>query len=132
MNGTVPYLVAHGNDIVRANWSADGKRVFYIRSSAKTIESVSAEGGAPFEVFRAQKDQSIVDVVELSDGSLLIAMSPSGCCADLWFTRCGSYNRTRRVLFQKLRVASLGLAQSWCSNADCFVEWPRNGLQLNC
>jgi DNA-binding winged helix-turn-helix (wHTH) protein len=58
-----------------ANWSTDGKHVLFVKGHF-TIESVPAEGGAPIEVFRAQRGQPIADVLEVSAGTVLIAMTP--------------------------------------------------------
>jgi DNA-binding winged helix-turn-helix (wHTH) protein len=60
-----------------ANWSADGKRVLFVREGS-AIDSVPAEGGTAAEVFRAPTDQVIVDVVELPDESIFAAISPPG------------------------------------------------------
>ncbi len=77
MSGAPPRVLANG-DIIAANWSADGRRVLFVRRAVPAIESVSAEGGTPIELFRAPKNQVIVDAIELPDRSILMAMMPPG------------------------------------------------------
>jgi serine/threonine protein kinase len=77
MNGASVKRLASG-DIIAANWSADGNRVLFVRRRVPAIESVPAEGGTSLEVFRAPKDQVILDVIELPDRSVIIAMMPPG------------------------------------------------------
>ena len=76
LNGSPAREVATG-DVFMPTWSADGKRVVYIRSENQTIESVSAEGGTAIEVFRAPEGQVMRSVIELPDRTILISMMPS-------------------------------------------------------
>ena len=65
-------------DVAWPSWSADGKRVVFIRFLANTIESVPAEGGTAIDVFRGPKGERIASAIELTDRTLLISMPPSG------------------------------------------------------
>jgi dipeptidyl aminopeptidase/acylaminoacyl peptidase len=76
-NGGSAKALATG-DIVAANWSANGKRVLVVRTSVPAIESIPVDGGNAIEVYRAPRGQVIVDVVELRDRSLVLAMMPPG------------------------------------------------------
>ena len=78
MNGLPAIQLASG-DLRRPNWSADGKRVFVIRFTANTIESMPAEGGTPLEVFRGPKDQPISDAIELPDRTILWPVDSASC-----------------------------------------------------
>ena len=78
MNGGSPQRLAASGDIIAANWSADGKRVLIVRGRIPAIESVPAQGGASTEVFRASRDQVIIDAIELPDRSILMATIPPG------------------------------------------------------
>src|SRR4029453_2419564 len=53
-------------------------RVLFVRRLVPAIESVPADGGTPVEVYRAPKDQVIVDAIELLDRSILFTMMPPG------------------------------------------------------
>ena len=77
MNGLPAQEVATG-DVARPSWSADGKRVVFIRFLANTIESVPAEGGPAIEVFRGPKGQLVGSAIELADRTFLISMMPPG------------------------------------------------------
>jgi DNA-binding winged helix-turn-helix (wHTH) protein len=74
MNGAPVRQLADGF-ISAANWSADGTHVLFVRDGL-TIESVPAEGGKAIEVFRAQKQEPISDVLEPVAGTVFMAMMP--------------------------------------------------------
>jgi dipeptidyl aminopeptidase/acylaminoacyl peptidase len=100
MKGGSTQRLATG-DIIAANWSADGKRVLFVRRRIPAIESVPAEGGTAVEVFWAPKDQVIVDAIELPDRSVLFTMMPPGSAPgptteiELWKAETDQTGRVR-------------------------------------
>jgi serine/threonine protein kinase len=54
---------AAGDDVPIATWSADGERVYFSRASSPAlIEAISATGGTPTPVFRAEKGIRVQDL----------------------------------------------------------------------
>jgi DNA-binding winged helix-turn-helix (wHTH) protein/Tol biopolymer transport system component len=100
VTGASPQLLASG-DIIAANWSADGRRVLFVRVGVPAIESVSADGGKSVEVFRAPKNQLIGDAIELADRSILMAMMPPGSAP----------GPTTEIELWKLQVDPTGIAR---------------------
>ena len=75
LDGKPPKTLVHGADFWRgAAWSADGSRVYFVRSPG-VIESVSASGGSPSPVFSADKGTEVADIgPALPDGRMFAVL----------------------------------------------------------
>jgi serine/threonine protein kinase len=80
LDGEAPKTLLHGAHPWRgAAWSADGSHIYFTRS-ADVIESVSASGGSPRSVFRADRGTIVADIGSaLPDGRMfaVLARTPS-------------------------------------------------------
>jgi len=91
MNGAPAQQLTTG-DVIRVNWSPDGKRVLVV-TRANVIETLPAAGGPSVELFRPPRNQLVFDALELPDGSILMAMMPPGSAqvstpeAEIWKLR---------------------------------------------